>query len=64
MGYTSWNIGLMRYGEKVRLGRKLLLQAMSPRMLSTYAPIQGGEVKRLLRNIVESPGGFAEHLRM
>jgi cytochrome P450 len=64
MGYTDWNIGLMHYGEKVRLGRKLLFQAMSPRMLPAYGPIQEREVKRLLRTMAKSPKEFIKHLRV
>lgn len=53
----------MPYGPRLRLSRKLLLQAMTPQTLRKYAFVQEREVYRLLRDLVDSPRNFYTHLR-
>jgi len=59
---TDDSILVQGYNDKWRKQRKILHQALVPRAIQKYKPIQDAESKRLLWDLVTSPQHFETHL--
>jgi cytochrome P450 len=62
MGYSSSTL-LAPYGETFRKSRKLLNTALNSRTARTYWPIQQKAVHSFLKNLLDNPVDFREHIK-
>ncbi|TFK33557.1 cytochrome P450, partial [Crucibulum laeve] len=60
MGW-EFNTGLMRYGDRWRLHRRIYQQNLRKRAAIEYQPIQIKKVQQLLRALLATPDDFYEH---
>jgi cytochrome P450 len=59
---TDDSILVQGYNDKWRKQRKILHQALVPRAIQKYKPIQDAESKRLLWHLITTPQHFETHL--
>jgi len=59
---TDDSILVQGYNDKWRKQRKILHQALVPRAITKYKPIQDAESKRLLWDLYQDPTHFETHL--
>ena len=59
---TDDSILVQGYNDKWRKQRKILHQALVPRAIQKYKPIQDAESKRLLWDLIQTPQNFETHL--
>lgn len=65
MGEILWDnasILVQPYGKEWSIRRKLLHQALTPKALSLYKPVQTAEASRLCRQLLENPGSWEKLL--
>jgi cytochrome P450 len=60
MGWDH-NIGLLQYGDKWRVHRKICQQNFNARAAVDYQPIIKSKVSQLLQGLLASPERFEEH---
>ncbi|KAH7911741.1 cytochrome P450, partial [Hygrophoropsis aurantiaca] len=61
---TGFSSILLRYGPKWRLHRRLFHQAFKQDASLSFNPMQLRKAHHLLRNLLESPQGYEEHLQI
>ncbi|KAH7908057.1 cytochrome P450, partial [Hygrophoropsis aurantiaca] len=61
---TGFSSILLRYGPKWRLHRRLFHQAFKQDASLSFNPMQLRKAHHLLRNLLESPQGYEEHLQL
>ncbi|GJJ07895.1 hypothetical protein Clacol_002101 [Clathrus columnatus] len=59
----KWNIGLIHYGDWWRRHARAFHQCFNSRAVLSYEGIKTKESRQLLRNLLESPDDFSEHLK-
>ncbi|KAI0252962.1 cytochrome P450 [Lactifluus subvellereus] len=59
----DWSIALEPYGTRWRSWRKSFHENLHPAAAHEYCPLELKAARLLLRNLLEAPGGFYEHLR-
>ncbi len=59
----DWSAALEPYGTKWRTWRKSFHENLHPAAADEYRPLELKAARVLLRNLLETPEGFYEHLR-
>ncbi|KAG8700498.1 hypothetical protein FRC08_004661 [Ceratobasidium sp. 394] len=62
IGWDDESIVFFNYGSKLKYYRTLLQRALNNRVAPDYLPIQGYEVRRFMKRLVDNPAGFLEHV--
>jgi cytochrome P450 len=62
MGW-DFNLGLMVYGDRWRIHRKVFHEVFRPEAAVSFRPIQLSSIHALLRKMMENPEDYVTHLR-
>lgn len=62
VGYEG-SLPLSNYGERHREYRKLMSEALGPRKVSQYHAMEEQHMHQFLRNILQTPEEFRDHIR-
>ncbi|KAH7884345.1 cytochrome P450 [Phlebopus sp. FC_14] len=60
----KWNLAFAPYGDRWRLRRRVFQQPLRPEGLVTYRPVQLRCARELVKNMIEAPAKYAEHLEL
>lgn len=63
MGFDVFNLTMRRFGPEWRAGRRIADHSLRPVASLPYRPMQLCKTHRLLRQLLEQPESFVEHLR-
>ena len=61
-GYADWVLVLMQYGQQWREHRRAIHRSFHPEVVSQYNHVQEEVTRALLRDLLESPEAFIDHL--
>ena len=56
------NVGVLPYGERFRKHRRLISQVLNSQAVVSYRELQSSNVKALLRNLLDHPEKFENHI--
>ncbi|KAG2366781.1 cytochrome P450 [Suillus spraguei] len=61
---SDFNVGLMPYGDKWRLHRRVFHQAFRQAVIPTYHAVQLRAAHKMLFNLLQDPGNYPSHFQM